>query len=490
MKTTLTPDLIAGAVARLHDATTAFAARYPGDSGARQPVHSFYGGAHIFKADSIPRLGKAALRTLEEYAGEDVEFARILGLPGAERVPDLPDRFSGVRARLHAEASRRGDSPAMLVHTVYSRVLEKLKREPVEDFRIDFEDGYGNRLDAEEDRHAAEAASEMAAAHASGLLPPFTGIRIKPFTEDLRARSIRTLDIFLTRVRDASSASGASSKRSPTAWLPSNFVVTLPKVVIPDQVAALADLFDVLEPLLGLPPKTLRLEIMVEATQAIFNERGEVNVPRLVHAARGRCVAAHFGTYDYTASCNITAAHQHMTHLACDFAKHVMQVSLAGTGVWLSDGATNIMPIPPHRAVEGGTLSDDQVRENRDAVHRAWKLHYDDVQHSLANAYYQGWDLHPAQLPTRYAAVYAFFLAGLPSAAERLRAFVQRAAQGTLVGDVFDDAATGQGLLNYFLRAVNCGAVTEQETLDETGLTLEELRGRSFLKILKNRRTG
>lgn len=78
----------------------------------------------------------------------------------------------------------------------------------------------------------------------------------------------------------------------------------------------------------------------------------------------------------------------------------------------------------------------------------------------------------------------------MDAASERLRNFVAKAAQATLVGEVFDDAATGQGLLNYFLRAVNCGAMTEREAIERSGLTLEELRGRSFVKILANRRLG
>jgi hypothetical protein len=230
------------------------------------------------------------------------------------------------------------------------------------------------------------------------------------------------------------------------------------------------------------------MEMMIETTQAIINERGESNLPPMLVAARGRCTAAHFGTYDYTASCNITAAHQHMTHPACDFARNMMQVAFGGTGLWLSDGATNIMPVAPHRPAEGGQpLTPEQTEENRATVHRAWKLHYDHIQHSLINAYYQGWDLHPAQLPTRYAAVYAFFLDSLEAASERLRNFVEKAAKATLVGDVFDDAATGQGLLNYFLRAINCGAITEQEALQLSSLTLQELRSGSFVKILKNR---
>jgi hypothetical protein len=209
---------------------------------------------------------------------------------------------------------------------------------------------------------------------------------------------------------------------------------------------------------------------MIETPESVLDGSGACAIPRFLEAARGRCRGAHFGTYDYTASCQITAAHQHMTHPACDFAKHMMQVSLAPTGVWMSDGATNVMPVG-----------------DRATVHAAWRLHASHVRHSLVGGFYQGWDLHPAQLPSRYAAVYAFFLEGLASASARLRNFVEKAAQATLVGDVFDDAATGQGLLNYFLRALNSGAVTEEEAVDRSGLTLDELRSRSFVTILQRR---
>jgi len=175
-----------------------------------------------------------------------------------------------------------------------------------------------------------------------------------------------------------------------------------------------------------------------------------------------------------------------MGHPACDFAKHMMKMAYAGTGLWLSDGATNIMPVAPHRAEAGQALTPAQVTDNRRAVHAAWRLHADDIRHSLEGGFYQGWDLHPGQLPTRYAAIYAFFLSGLASASERLSNFVSKAAQATLVGDVFDDAATGQGLLNFFLRGWSCGALTEAEA-QGPGVTLDELRGRSFVAILDNR---
>jgi citrate lyase beta subunit len=327
-----------------------------------------------------------------------------------------------------------------------------LKREPVEDFRIDFEDGYGNRPDEEEDGHAASAAREVATGLRNGTLSPFVGIRIKPFSQELTRRSVRTLDIFL------------STLVAEGGGLPPWFVVTLPKIQVVEQVSALANLFDRMEPKLGLPSGSLRFEFMIETTQSI------PILSQMLDAGRDRVVAAHFGTYDYTASCNITAAHQRMDHPACDFARHSMQVAYSGTGLWLSDGATNVMPIG-----------------DRATVHRAWRLHVDHIRHSLVNGFYQGWDLNPAQLPTRFAAVYSFFLEGLAAATERLRNFMQKAGQATLVGDVFDDAATGQGLLNYFLRALNCGAITEEEAL-ATGLTLDELRSRSFAKILQGRR--
>lgn len=448
MKTSLSAESIRDVVEPLREANAEFQRSYPGESARRQPVHTVYGGAHLFKADSAARLGALALRALDDYAPQPPTFADAIGLS-----PRLAD-------------------------DVHARVREKLQREPVEDFRLDFEDGYGSRPDAEEDGHAESAAAQVAAGLAAGALPPFIGIRIKPFSEELRERSLRTLDLFLTALVDRTGGR-----------LPGNFVVTLPKVTVPEQVAALAALLERLEHAIGLPTGAVGLEIMVETPQSILDERGAASLPSLVSAAAGRCSAAHFGTYDYTAACNITAAHQRMGHSACDFALHVMQVALAGTGVWLSDGATNVLPVPPHRAAPAGpALSAEQHEENRTVVGRAWRAHYEDVRHSLVNGYYQGWDLHPAQLPTRYAAVYAFFLEGLKPASERLRGFVGKAAQATLVGEVFDDAATGQGLLNYFLRAVNCGAIREEEALPLTGLSLEEIRLRSFAEILKRRR--
>src|SRR2546430_4097957 len=379
MKTSLSETSLQGIAEMLRASNSAFTENYPGETGRRQPVHTVYGGAHLFRADTAQRLGQVAERSFAENASDFVVFARAIGLPRANELPDVLGYATGLRQRLDDEpdAVREENKAAWLAHTIHARVQEKLSREPVEDFRIDFEDGYGNRPDAEEDGHAESAAIEVARGLADGTLPPFIGIRIKPFTEELRERSMRTLDIFVSTVLEKTSGK-----------LPNNFVVTLPKITTPDQVAALADLFDLMETQSGLAAGSLKMEMMIETTQSIIDSEGRISLPLLLRAARGRCTAAHFGTYDYTASCSITAAHQHMMHLACDFAKHMMQVSFAGTGIWLSDGATNIMPVGPHLATEGSTLTPNHIDENRELVHRAWKLHYDLIQHSLVVGFY------------------------------------------------------------------------------------------------------
>jgi len=170
-------------MARLQQANARVARLYPGETGRRQPVHTVYGGAHLFTADVSRKLGAAALRMLDEYAPDPVAFASAFGFD-------------------------RG-----LAETIYQRVRTKLEREPVEDFRIDFEDGYGNRPDEEEDGHAIAAAEQMAAGMAAGRLPPFIGIRIKPLSEELRQRSIRTLDLFVTTL-----VRKAGGRRRQTSW--------------------------------------------------------------------------------------------------------------------------------------------------------------------------------------------------------------------------------------------------------------------------------
>ena len=448
-ETTLDADTLATIVADLREAHRRFERDFPGDSIERQPVHVVYGGAQLFRADSARKLGAVALRALDDYAPDAATLVTAMGLSLPE------DEAAALRAR----------------------IADKLQRQPVEDFRIDFEDGYGHRPDAEEDAHSVSVAGEVADGFRRQTLPPFIGIRIKPLSGELHRRALRTLDLFVT----------ALAARLLPDFLP-ELRVTVPKVVDAAQIAAVAAACRALERRLRLPERALRLEIMVETPQSLLQRDGRSPLRSFVAAGEGRVVGAHFGAYDYTALCGIAASAQDVRHPACDFARHLMQVALAQSGVHLSDSVTTTMPVPIHRA-GNAPLTSDQQRDNTTSVHRAWRLHCDSVRHGLAHGFYQGWDLHPAQLIPRYAAVYAFFSAEREATARRLQHFLERATHATLVGDVFDDAATAQGLVNFFVRGVNCGALTPAD-LAGTGLTLEELHARSFAKIVEQRRSA
>lgn len=478
VKTSLSGVWVDSLLRSLWASDAALNARYPTESARRQPVHVVYGGAHLFSFDTARKVGALARRSLDEHAPDFVSLAKALELPSADELPDEPDRRAALEARLLADPAQvKATVPgAWLAHAVHARVRAKLEREPVEDYRLDFEDGYGVRPDAEEDADALRAARELGRGLAEGTLPPFIGIRVKSLSGAAKARALRTLDIFLTALIEHTQGR-----------LPPNFVVTLPKVESAEQIHTLVAALEALERALGLPHRALRLELMIELTQTLVGPDGRLMLPALHDAASGRLAGVHFGTYDYTASCDITAADQRMTHPACDFARNLMQVAFARTGVFLSDGATNVMPIGPHRAAAGQPLTRAQAQANRDVVLAAWRQSYRNIRDSLERGFFQGWDLHPAQVPVRYAATYAYFLQAMDGMAQRLKNFVDKAAKATLVGAVFDDAATGQGLLNFFARAITCGAASEQEVAALTGLSAEELGSRSFVHILERR---
>ncbi len=458
----------------LQTANLKFQQTYPGDKPDRQAVHTVYGGANLFKADTCVKMGEIALKNLRTYAPDFITLARVLKFEGYDELPDSDKKIEKLIKKLDSmtEAERK-EHPSWLAYSVYNKIIAKLQTEPVEDFRIDFEDGFGNRPDEEEDATAVNAAYELSEGMRMGTLSPFIGIRIKPFTEDHKNRGVRTMDIFLTALLERTNGK-----------LPDNFIVMLPKVTIPEQVVTMVRFMEIIEKKNNMPPKSLKMETMVEATQIIMDEEGRNPLMKIIRASEGRCIAAHFGTYDYTASCGITAKYQTMAHPVCDFAHHMTKVALGNTGIFLSDGATNVMPVAPHR---GDDLTEKQLKENRQSVHNAWRIGYNHSMQSLINGFYQGWDLNPAQLPMRYAATYNFFLSSIDDATHRLKTFVERAAISTLTGDIFDDAATGQGLLNFFLKAMNCGAISEEEAL-ATGLSIEEIRSRSFYTFLQGSR--
>lgn len=408
---------LAGAVteeigARLAPVDAELERRYPGDPGTRQPVHTVYVPADAFAAGTPRAWGDRALAALDEHAPDAASFAAVLGLDGA------------------------------LAEDVYGRVRAKLEREPVEDLRVDFEDGYGNRPDAEEDAAAARAARLVAEAYAAGTAAPYTGIRMKCMEAAVRDRGIRTLDIFLTGLTEA-------------GGLPDGLVLTLPKVSCPEQVTAMVRLLGAFEEARGLESGRIGFEIQIETSQAILAADGTAAVARMIQAAEGRATGLHYGTFDYSACLGVSAAHQASDHPAADHAKAVMQVAAAGTGVRVSDGSTNVLPVGP-----------------AEKVHDAWRLHYGLTRRALARAYYQGWDMHPGHLPTRYAAVFAFYREGFQQAAARLARYA-----GRVGGDVMDEPATAKALAGYLLRGLDCGALDASEVARATGLTRSDLEG-------------
>ena len=398
---------------RLASADAELRERYPGDPGTRQPVHTVYVPADRFTADLPHAWGRAALQLLDQHASTPEKLSAATGLP-----------------------------PALMTDVV-PRVRAKLAREPIEDLRVDFEDGYGRRPDDEEDRAARAAAEQLRRATTSATPLPFSGIRFKSLEAATRRRGLRTLELVV-----AGLVAGGG--------LPDGFVVTLPKATSVAQVEAMVEVCVRLEQAYGLASGRLRFEIQVETPQAVLCSDGTATVARMIPAAAGRCVGLHYGTFDYSAALGIAAAQQSLDHPAADHAKAVLQVAAAGTGVRLSDGSTNVLPV-------GG----------RDAVHAAWRLHAGLVERSLRRGFYQGWDMHPGHLPTRYLATYAFFREALPDTARRIGAYLHGAQ-----GAVLDEPATARALATALLRGTRCGAVEWAEAEELTGLDrprLEEL---------------
>ena len=383
---------------RLAPVDAARLAAYPGERPGRQPVHTCYVPADGVVPGLARAWGTAALEALDAHG-----------------LPDL------------------GLDPA-LVEQVLPRVRAKLAAEPVEDLRVDAEDGYRGTSEVE-DRDVVSAAEAVLADRADGAAPPSVGIRAKSLEEATRRRGVRSLDLFL----GALGAGGAERA-----------VVTLPKVTDVEQVRALLPVLDALERAHGV---AIDLEIQVETPQAVLGADGALTAARLVHAAGPRLTGLHYGTYDYSASLGIAAAHQSSDHPAADLAKQFMQVAVAGTGVRAVDGSTNVLPVGP-----------------RDQVHAGWRLHAGLVRRALERGFYQGWDLHPAQLPTRFAATFGFYRDGLAAATSRLRTYVERRDSGVL-----DEPATARALADFLLRGTDCGALSQDEVTESTGLDVHRL---------------
>ncbi|WP_424347898.1 DUF6986 family protein [Kocuria sp. CH-021] len=394
---------------------------YPGDPGTRQPVHTVYLPADSFTPATARQWGE---RAAEAVAG--------LGA-----------------ASLAAQVAPEGADPG-LVDRVVRAVEHKLATEPIEDVRLDFEDGFGDRGDEEEDEWAVRAAHTVALAVREGTAPPYIGIRFKCFEAATRDRGLRTLDLFVTTLVHEGGLREAGHSED---GLPRGLVLTLPKVSTPEQVDVMVEACEQLEAGLGLPAGRLRFEVQMETAPMILGADGACPIPAMLHRTDGRVEALHYGTYDYSDSLQIAAQYQSMEHPAADHAKAVMQVAVAGTGVRLSDGSTNILPTG-----------------NEQQKLAAWRLHARLVRRSLERGYYQGWDLHAHQLPTRYLATYFFYREGFPPAALRLKNYVHG-----IESEIMDEPATARALARFVHRGVLCGAISGEELEQSAGIGEHEL---------------
>ncbi|MFV8175235.1 DUF6986 family protein [Mycolicibacterium peregrinum] len=398
---------------RLSAADAQLVGRYPGDDGRRQPVHTVYIPGNRYSATMPADWGATALAAGKDAGGLDAVAALVGASTGTDCEPE----------------------------TLAVLVENKLATEPIEDLRIDFEDGYGTFDDATEDADVAQAVAALRIALDAGTSPPFVGTRFKCFEAATRARGLRTLDMFVSGLVES-------------GGLPDGLTLTLPKVTSVDQVEAMVVVASALEGANGLTSGRIRFEVQVETPQAILGADGRAPVAQFIHAGQGRVSSLHYGTYDYSASLGIAAAYQSMEHPAADHAKNVMQLAVAGTGVHMSDGSTNILPVG-----------------EPDNVATAWKLHARLVRRHLERGIYQGWDMHPAQLVTRYLATYAFYRGAFAPAATRLRNYVHR-----LDSTVMDEPATARALANVIHRGSVCGALTVDEIETATDLSMSTVR--------------
>jgi hypothetical protein len=389
--------------ARLAEADALLTSRWPGLIPGVQPVHTVYVPIDAYRRGLAVDWGRAALasaRQANPAAGQEVDEAAVVAVAAAV---GLPDDAGLARA-----------------------VVAKLRSAPIEDLRLDAEDGYGDHPERES-ADVVEAATILAGEVADGTAPSRVGIRFKCLEAPTRRRGLESLELFLsTLLRQA-------------GRLPQGLRLTCPKVTSVEQVAVMASVLEHLEVGLGLAAGTLTFEVQAETPQVVLCADGTITAARMLDAGQGRISGVHYGTYDYSAALGVDGAYQASDHPVADQAKDLLQLALAGTAVELSDGSTNLVPDGPG------------------AVH-AWREHARLVTRHLRRGIRQGWDLHPAQLVTRYLATYAYYRDGYEATASRLSAYL-----GGVGGDVMDEPATARALAAFLMRGVACGALSAAE---------------------------
>jgi citrate lyase beta subunit len=398
----------------------------------RQPIHTVYGGANRFTQKTFSKLQKLSLDYFHKYFSSPVVLSSLF------------------------------DIPSDLAEIIYNRAQMKLEKQAIEDFRIDFEDGLGIYPDMEEDYYATNAANALFQTVQNKTIPPFVGIRIKSLSQTSRFRAVHTLDLFLSKYL------------SLTDSLPSNFVITLPKVTSLSQVEVLVQILEELENNHIIPDGSLKIDLMVETPQILVGKGGLI-LPQIIEACKGRLVSLAYGAYDFTSLMGVVASEQSLHHSYSTTVRHIMKIASSSYNIRLSDGATNLIPIDKKE----NKLSDQLIAD-------IIKLNFNNVTKSLEEGFYQSWDLHPSQIPIRYIANYTFFLTNLPIHIIRMNEFLDSLARVSQTGGLVDDKATAEGLYNYFKHGLSIGALMEED-LNSLKLSIEELKLNSLEKIIDKR---
>lgn len=417
------------------------------------PVHTVYGGAQLFHRNTLKKIGEKGIALIKNYFSEP-PYCTVLS--GESDVP------------LNSEIRQQ----------VIDQTINKLTVNPVEDYRIDFEDGYGLRDSAKEDEDAERCAIELSELfQKSDNSSAFqTGIRIKSFSLPTLQRSIRTFDIFLSTFFQ-----NCDIQNVPF------LSVCLPKVTDLKEVELLLSLLTDYAKSHNLNTGFLRAEIMLETPEFYLKSNGFAALREMVDSFSGSFNALHLGLYDFTSSLGVQSADQKYNHPYLDFLRFQTIMQFSKSTIRLVDGATMEMPVEKYKKSEFAELSEEECNANKIMIINAANAHTENIYHSMKMGFDSSWDLHPGQVAIRYLTLFTNYKKSFSAMRERFINFVENAARATVLNGQFDDAATGQGMLNYFIKGYRLGALSADD-IRKTGFDIETLVKKSFAELISEQK--
>jgi citrate lyase beta subunit len=396
--------------------------------------HTFYGGAHLFKETTFSRMTQLGQQGFERFFATPKALGDWYDL-----VFHVPADNVKIEGALRQGSVGFSEADLTQLHTLLKACIS---RQFLEDYRIDFEDGYGVHEPTEElaqaERSAKVLAQVLASAPSLEALPN-VGIRLKPFSGGQAAHSVRLLGHFFETLQ-----ANVSLEKLPSFW------VTLPKCRMAAEGVKLAQLLESLEVALGLASNTFGMELMFETLEGIqaLGNRDFVQhwLPEVADGCCQRPTALVLGTFDTCAEWGIASRNQGHQHPLMDYVR--LQALGWGNqiGAQVVDSITRTVP---QLSMDGEPLA----------------VHGRHVAHSLALGVSAGWDIHPLQVLARHAVRLAMVFSGLSAALERLERFLTARTHASRVGAGFDDLATVRGLVLQLEQAERLGLVSVQQII-------------------------